>query len=229
MTKKSVARPLTTKRQAKEFYKDADAIYLRLHSDALNLLNELDLIYGSKKKTIKQKWMAKSYVKIATQLARQSLHVFNTKENFFLLACLGCRSLIEHEINAKYVFFHPKHHKEMEWTRRLAKDYSRITRVRSENKAKLGGVSIYQRAKDVRKLSTYKRNFAHLTGITHGTANSILLIKDEHLYDGVVWIGLHSVALLNNVIDYIAKFHNIKRDTSIEGDVRKLIDLYKAS
>ena len=227
MTRKSIARPLSTKQQAKAFYDDANAIYLRLHSDALNLLNELDLIYGSKKKTIKQKWMAKSYIKIATQLARQSLHVFNTEENFFLLACLGCRSLIEHEINAKYVFFHPKHHGDMEWTSNLAKDYWRITRVRSANKAKLGGVSIHRRAKDIRKLSTYNRNFSHLTGITHGTANSVLLIKDEHLYDGVAWIGLHSVVLLNNVIDYIAKFHKIERDMSIEDDIRELVTLYR--
>lgn len=163
---------------------------------------------------------------IATQLARQSLHVFKANENYLLLACLGCRSLIEHEINAKYVFFHPKHHGDKAWIEKLSIDYWRITRVRGENKARLGGVSIKQRAKEIRKLSTYEHSFAHLTGVAHNTASSATLIKDQVLCDGVIWIGLHSIVLLNNTIDYVASFHGISRDKTIETDISQLTGLY---
>lgn len=220
-------KPLYTKEQSIDFYNQADAILERLRTDALDIMNELGGLYGNRHKTLNQKMMAKIYVSTAMQLARQSLHVFATNENFLLLSCLGCRSLIEHEINAKYVFFHPKHHRDNVWLEKLAKNYWRITRARKENKAGLGGVSILQRAKEVRRIGTYKRNFAILTGIAHNTAASATLIKDQSLYNGIIWIGLHAIFLLDNTIDYVAKFHNIQRDKTIEYDIRELIAGYK--
>ncbi len=219
--------PPYTKEQSIGFYKEADAILERLRNDALSVMNELDILYGNRRKTLKQKMMAKTYVSTAMQLTRQSLHVFTANENFLLLSCLGTRSLIEHEINAKYVFFHPNHHRDNAWLEKQAKSYWKITRVRKEGKARLGGVSIFQRAKEVRRMGAYRHNFAILTGIAHNTAASATLIKDQSLYNSVVWIGLHTILLLDNTIDFVASFHDIQRDKTIEDDIKQIVALYK--
>src|SRR4051812_33657267 len=105
--------------------------------------------------------VAKSFIVSSMQLTGQIAHNINHRNLF--IALLGLRTLLEFDINGRYVFNHPKHVKDFSWIDPLCADMYKTTNNLDARKNFIGEAGLKKRAIEVELLGIYETNYASLS------------------------------------------------------------------
>lgn len=214
-----------TKEETIDFVNKAEAIFQRQLKDVQSLTKDISEKYPKyDQNKFSSRSLSKTLLHINTQLTGQCIK--SIKSGCLLIACIGGRSLLEAEINTKYIFRHPAHKDDPAWVDELSRSYWNITRIKKRHKASLGGVSVSFRAKEVRKATVYRNEYTHLTSLTHGLAQGVGLNDADRFHNTSAWLAIICLVNLNNIIFYISKWHNLGRDRSIEKQIKELTQSY---
>lgn len=163
--------------------------------------------------------VAKSFIVSSMQLAGQISHNINHRNLF--IALLGLRTLLEFDINGRYVFNHPKHPKDFSWIDPLCEDMYKTTNNLDTRKSLIGEAGLKKRAIEVGMIGIYEINYASLSDYAHHTLRNGVLNEQPRFEILSVDCLAHTLAHANNVIDSISNCYDLTFDDLITEQVNK--------
>ncbi len=164
--------------------------------------------------------VAKSFIVSSMELTGQITHNINHRNLF--IALLGLRTLLEFDINGRYIFNHPEHPKDFAWIDPLCADMYKTTNSLDTQKSHIGGVGLKKRAIEVGMLGVYEANYASLSDYAHHTLRNGTLNEQPRFETLSVDCIAHTLTHANNVLDSISNCYDLSFDDSVE----KQVDAY---
>lgn len=161
-----------------------------------------------------------------SKLCRQI--VFAVSKNCLDLALIGLRTMLEFDINADYIFNHPSHKNDLKWVDSLCNDIFKRTNDLGMLKSKLGGFSLKDRAKDVGCSELYNKNYASLSSYAHLMLGQSYVQKNDEFEKLSLAVVSQALCILLDVIDSIAKFHNLQIDEKLSKKIISYKDRYES-
>lgn len=212
-----------TKEEARGTVDDAEVVFELLRKEVLEFRDAISERYPKDKiNKFNSRSLAKHFLLVNMQLAGQTLMA--ARQGSTILASHGIRSLVENEINAKYVFAHKDNQTDSHRVDKLASQFLAATRFRSRIKSRFDGKSLRHRAKSVRKLTVYNHHYAELSGYGHSLGVAMALNDEQRFINKTVEYAIFSVSLLNNIIEYVSKTFSFERDSETYDELKRLVD-----
>ena len=191
------------------------------------IANEFRVAKDSASEDALRKTTARTYLALAGQLHGQILNAIS--ESNLLLALIGLRSLLESIINTRYIFCHPKHVDDMEWINNNCIDLINRSHDNAANKSRLGDVDIRQRAeaistKQFSYLALYDKVFSYLCNFTHPNYIALQINENNKFKETTFMATQLTLIIAHDVGDALCKFFNIKKDLTLENDLKIFAD-----
>ena len=149
--------------ETKKFLAKAKLIFEKEMSNIEHILSEYKQ-FEDKKKNVSSHYAADIFAPGSEMLVLQILE--NLERGFVLIALIGLRTLLENYINVHYIFHHPKHMEDYNWSEKLCKDYFNRTLDSKAKKSRLGESSLYERAKNVGVEELYNKVYSELCNLS---------------------------------------------------------------
>lgn len=171
-------------------------------------------------------YVAKAFLITTSQLSGQIIAALS--EGKLSLSIIGLKTLLELNINANYIFDHPDHKRDFNWSEKKCSDVFERTNDLGMLKNKLGGISIENRARAIGRLDLYKINYASLCDYAH------LMLRQPSLNHNTTFKRLtidalsHSLCDLVGVSDSIKNFFDLKWEQAVIDEVISFRNKFEA-
>ena len=169
--------------------------------------------------------VAKAFLISGAKLCRQIIHLVSKK--CLDLPLIGLRTLLEFNIDANYIFEHPKHKDDLEWIDNLCKDVFDRTNNIELLKSKLGGTDLRKRCESIGAIELYDKNYVSLCDYTHLMLRQSYQQQENEFEKLSVAIISQALCNFMGVIDTITKFENIILDDKLFKDILYYRDQYE--
>lgn len=127
---------------------------------------------------------------------------------------LSLRTLFEIYININYIFYHPMHLSDMEWTAKICEDYIKRSCSNDIAKSKLNGVALSKRAEEVKRTDEYKVIYTTLCNYNHALMQIVDYGDKKELKVAQIKTLIYSITFLQDCITALfCFFKENDRDT----------------
>jgi len=197
----------------------------RLFNFGIALAKKIPKDSDKGEKETSRRAVLKGFLMSGCQLEIQIIDAVSRRH--LILALIGLRSLLEHDINSNYIFDHPRHKHDLKWIYDHCKDIFDRTNDLGMSKNQLGGVGLKQRAKAIGFLHLYEKNYAGLSDYSHLTLRPPFLNKPE-IYEKLI-PSIISQCLCNllGIIDSVIVSNNLSWEHDLKNDVIAYRDKYE--
>lgn len=214
-----------SKVEARRCVDKALEIFDRQRLECLNLRDQILSRFGGDINEFTASSLATFYVLVAMQLTGQIQR--SLRQGCTTISIIGYRTLLEHEINSRYIYRHPNHKKSKKWVDSLRSDFWDRSKSKVAIKNRLGDKSVMDRAIEVGRKRTYNTSYAWASNFPHTMAAAMTINNDHTFLQRTVEISLASLAIFHNVCENVAAFYDLSRDFQLEQDLRNFISSYK--
>lgn len=189
---------------------------LKEHNRVLNFLPK-----ASRDKASRTVFLARKFLFDSGILCGQVLWALNEKKVF--LAVIGTKTLIETEINTKYIFLHPHSKSESQWVQEKCDIYIDKYGIDDD---RLNGKSLADRARAI-KLDQRYATYKDLCKIAHGTQfTSLVTVRNNGLEMFSKSTYIEALISANNTRSYIETWRDIETDLTLERGLIQFRDKY---
>ena len=161
--------------------------------------------------------MAKGFLISSGQLCGQIIKA--SAEGSLSLAIVGHKTLLEHSINANYIFDHPNHCGDVAWVDRVCADMLARTSDLAAPKNRLNDVALKTRFVEIGRPDLYQKNYAGLCDYGHLVLRAPFLNDKTNFEKQTLSVISQSLCALYGVVDSIEAFFNLGLDANVKDEV----------
>lgn len=140
----------------------------------------------------------------------------NLEHGFLLMSLIGLRVLVENYINVHYLYHHPEHLQDSNWTEPLCEDYLNRTANTRAVKSRLGNVSLYKRAKSVGLEEFYGVVYSELCDYSHFLADAMDVVHPVYFKAKTIQTAIYLITCYQDILIAIASFLDCSFDVFVE-------------
>jgi hypothetical protein len=189
-----------------DFLGETKAMIFNESANIVYILNEL------KKKDSRKSlptFLACNFFSVGSQMLAYQIW-WNLENGNLLIALIGLRSLFEDLINVRFIYYHPKHEDDLQWTEEICNDFLQRSKDQSARKSKLGEATLLTRAKQVEFEQLYFDVYADLCNYSHFLANSIDVFDPLYYKGKTIESAIYVLTCYHDLIAALSSFLRCK-------------------
>jgi hypothetical protein len=159
-------------------------------------------------------FLACNFFSIASQMLAYQIW-WNLENGYLLISLIGLRTLFENLINVRYIYYHPNHEDDLQWTEEICNDFLQRSSNQEARKSKLGEVSLLKRAREVEFEDLYFIVYSDLCNYSHFLANSIDVIDPLWFKGKTIESAIYVLTCYHDLIAAISSFLKCRFDDYI--------------
>lgn len=197
--------------ETKSIIDTAKTLMVKEFKNVEYLLKEI----GNKNNTIAKVVGASVFAVGSEMLVLQILE--NLGKSFLLISTIGLRTLLENFINVHYIYHHPDHLEDLEWAEIQCKDYINRSRNSQTQKSRLGGKSLYQRAKIIQFEELYTYVYSELCNYSHFMVDTLDSSVIPFYFKGkTVETAIYTITFYQDILIAISSFYGTSFDVFMD-------------
>jgi hypothetical protein len=140
----------------------------------------------------------------------------NLERSHLIISVIGLRSLLENYINVHYIYHHPVHLKDDNWSVKICKDFLERTLNPHAIKSKTGDKSLFKRAKELGLEDLYTIVYSDLCNFSHFLANITDIVYPYYFKGKTIETCIYTITFYQDILIAISTFYGASFDVFID-------------
>lgn len=140
----------------------------------------------------------------------------NLERSHLLISMIGLRSLFENYINVHYIYQHPDHLKDNNWSIKVCEDYLERTKNPRAMKNRTGEKSLFKRAKELGLEDLYNIVYSELCNYSHFLAGVTDIIYPYYFKGKTIETCIYTITFYQDTLIAISTFYGTSFDLFID-------------